>query len=192
MLDILVAEDMFENLFGSRAGRARRALRIGEWTGRRFWESRQFYSAYIALFIAVSNWITIQYSLLLENIPIFNTLFSQIWVFLIVATVVFTVISILGGHYIHRKRQFRLEQAVAIEENPYLFRSAPGKERDLMIPMGILQLEAIEAILNSNNSLTEEKKKQIEAFRQDLIRLSRGLSIGDFRKSEAKRATTPS
>jgi hypothetical protein len=191
-LAILVAEDMFENLFGSRAGRARRTLRIGEWTGRRFWESRQFYSAYIALFIAVSNWITIQYSLLLENIPIFNTLFSQIWVFLIVATIVFTVISILGGHYIHRKRQFRLEQAVAIEENPYLFRSAPGKERDLMIPMGILQLEAIEAILNSNNSLTEEKKKQIEAFRQDLIRLSRGLSIGDFRKSEAKRAATPS
>jgi hypothetical protein len=183
---------MFENLFGSRDGRARRALRIGEWTGRRFWESRQFYSAYIALFIAVSNWITIQYTLLLENIPIFNTLFSQLWVFLIVATVVFTVISILGGHYIHRKRQFRLEQAVAIEENPYLYRSAPGKERDLMIPMGILQLEAIEAILNSNNSLTEEKKKQIEAFKQDLIRLSRGLSIGDFRKSEAKRATTPS
>ena len=183
---------MFENLFGSRDGRARRALRLGEWTGRRFWESRQFYSAYIALFIAVSNWITIQYTLLLENIPIFNTLFSQLWVFLIVATVVFTVISILGGHYIHRKRQFRLEQAVAIEENPYLYRSAPGKERDLMIPMGILQLEAIEAILNSNNSLTEEKKKQIEAFKQDLIRLSKGLSIGDFRKTDTKRVTTPS
>ena len=183
---------MFENLFGSRDGRARRALRLGEWTGRRFWESRQFYSAYIALFIAVSNWITIQYTLLLENIPIFNTLFSQLWIFLIVATVLFTVISILGGHYIHRKRQFRLEQAVAIEENPYLYKSAPGKERNLMIPIGILQLEAIEAILNSNNSLTEEKKKQIEAFKQDLIRLSRGLSIGDFRKSEAKRATTPS
>ena len=30
------------------------------WIGRRFWESRQFYSAYIALFIAISNWITIQ------------------------------------------------------------------------------------------------------------------------------------
>jgi hypothetical protein len=183
---------MFENLFGSKGGRARRALKIGEWTGRRFWESRQFYSAYIALFIAVSNWITIQYRLLLENIPVFNALFSQLWIFLIVATVLFTTISILGGHYIHRKRQFRLEQAVAIEENPYLYKSAPGKERNLMIPIGILQLEAIEAILNSNNSLTEEKKKQIEAFRQDLIRLSKGLSIGDFRKTDTKRVTTPS
>jgi hypothetical protein len=183
---------MFENLFGGRGGRARRARTIAEWTGRRFWESRQFYSAYIALFIAVSNWITIQYRLLLENIPVFNALFSQLWIFLIVAVVLFTVISILGGHYIHRKRQFRLEQAVAIEENPYLYRSAPGKERDLMIPIGILQLEAIEAILNSNNSLTEEKKKQIEAFKQELIKLSKGLSIGDFRKTGTKRVTTPS
>ena len=186
----MIVKGMFKNLFGRNNGRAR-GIGIGEWAGRRFWESRQFYSAYIALFIAVSNWITIQYRLLLENIPIFNTLFSQLWVFLVVATILFTVISILGGHYIHRKRQFRLEQAVATEENPYLYRSAPGKERDLMIPMGILQLEAIEAILNSNNSLTEEKKKQIEAFKQDLIKLSKGLSIGSFTKSNAKRATTP-
>jgi hypothetical protein len=186
----MIVKGMFKNLFGRSNGRAR-GVGIGEWAGRRFWESRQFYSAYIALFIAVSNWITIQYRLLLENIPIFNTLFSQLWVFLVVATILFTVISILGGHYIHRKRQFRLEQAVATEENPYLYRSAPGKERDLMIPMGILQLEAIEAILNSNNSLTEEKKIQIEAFKQDLIKLSKGLSIGSFTKSNAKRATTP-
>lgn len=47
------------------------------WIGRRFWESRQFYSAYIALFIAISNWITIQYKLLLENVPFFNYLFSN-------------------------------------------------------------------------------------------------------------------
>ena len=187
----MIAKYMFKNLFGRGNGRAR-GVGIGEWAGRRFWESRQFYSAYIALFIAVSNWITIQYRLLLENIPIFNTLFSQLWVFLIVATIVFTVISILGGHYIHRKRQFRLEQAVATEENPYLYRSAPGKERDLMIPMTILQLEAIEAILNSNNSLTEEKKKQIETFKQDLIRLANGLSIGGFTKTDTKRVVTPS
>jgi hypothetical protein len=179
---------MFKNLFAS-SGRGRT---IGEWTGRRFWESRQFYSAYIALFIAVSNWITIQYRLLLENIPVFNAFFSQLWVFLIVATVLFTVVSILGGHYIHRKRQFRLEQAVAIEENPYLYRSAPGKERDLMIPLTIIHLEAIEAILTSNNSMTEEKKKQIEAIRQQLIKLSKGLAISDFGRKGTSTVTTSS
>ena len=99
----------------------------------------------------------------MRTFPIFNTLFSQIWVFLIVATVVvFTVLSILGGHYIHRKRQFRLEQAVAIEENPYLYKSKPGKERNLMIPIAIMQLESIEVILKSNNTLTEEKKKLVD------------------------------
>ncbi|MEM3094422.1 MAG: hypothetical protein QXX64_02160, partial [Nitrososphaera sp.] len=74
----------------------RNKMSLGEWIGRRFWESRQFYSAYIALFIAISNWITIQYRLLLENIPILNAMFSNIWVFLVVATVVFTILSILG------------------------------------------------------------------------------------------------
>ena len=162
------------------AGRSNIAL--AEWIGRRFWESRQFYSAYIALFVAISNWITIQYRLLLENIPIFNTLFSNILAFLVVATVVFTIASVLGGHYIHRKRQFRLEQAVAVEENPYLYKSTPGKERDLMIPLAIIQLEAIEAILKSNNILTEEKKKQVDSFREQLTSLSQGLTLRGFKK----------
>jgi hypothetical protein len=148
------------------------------WLGRRFWESRQFYSAYIALFIAVSNWITIQYRLLLENVPFMNYLFSNIWVFMITATIVFTILSVLGGHYIHRKRQFRIEQAVATEENPYLYRAAPGKERDLMIPIIILQLDTLETILTANHLLTEEKKNQFDKFRKDLVSLSEGRAFG--------------
>ena len=151
--------------------------RILRWTGRRFWESRQFYSAYIGLFVAITNWITIQYTLLLENVPVLNVLFSNIWVFMIVATIVFTIISILGGHYIHRKRQFRLEQALSVEENPYLYKAAPGKERDLAIPMGILQLDALEELLRSNNALTEENKMQFETYRQGLMKLKDGQSL---------------
>jgi hypothetical protein len=96
---------------------------------------------------------------------------------MIVAVLVFTIVSILGGHYIHRKRQFRLEQAIAIEENPYLYMAAPGKEKNLMIPIAILQLESLEQILLSNNALTEDKKKQFEEFRQSLIYLMKGHSI---------------
>ncbi len=157
---------------------------IGEWVGRRFWESRQFYSAYIALFISISNWITIQYTLLLENVPVFNLLFSNIVVFLVVAAIVFSILSILGGHYIHRKRQFRIEQAVATEENPYLYRAAPGKERDLMIPIAIMQIDAMEAILKSNDMLTEDKVEKINSFRKDLAKLSEGQPVGNFARKK--------
>jgi hypothetical protein len=151
---------------------------IGRYIGKRFWEGRQFYSAYIALFIAISNWITIQYRLVLENIPILNSVFSNIVVFLIVAVVLFSIISVLGGHYIHRKRQFRIEQELATEENPYLYRAAPGKERELMIPIYILLLETLEDLLRQNNTLTEEKKRQFESFKADLVKLTQGISIG--------------
>jgi hypothetical protein len=151
--------------------------RIAQWSGRRFWESRQFYASYIALFIAITNWITIQYKLLLEHIPFLNILFSNIWVFMIVAGIVFSLLSILGGHYVHRKRQFRLEQAVATEENPYLYKAIPGKERDLMIPLAIFQLEVLKELLASNSRLTEEKKEQFEIFRQGLIKLKEGQTM---------------
>jgi hypothetical protein len=151
---------------------------MAQWAGRRFWESRQFYSAYIALFVAITNWITIQYTLLLENIPVLKLLFSNIWIFLIVALVLFTVVSVLGGHYIHRRRQFRLENALAVEENPYLYKAAPGKERNVMIPVVLLQLDALEELLRSNNALSDDKKKQFDAYRQSLLKLVEGHSLG--------------
>jgi uncharacterized membrane protein len=155
---------------------------IGTWFGKRFWEYRQFYSAYIALFIAISNWITIQYRLVFENIPILSSLFSNIGTFLIVAVIFFSVISVLGGHYIHRKRQFRIEQELATEENPYLYRAAPGKERDLMVPIYILQLDALEDLLRQNNALTEDKKRQFQKFKIDLLKLAEGRPIGKIPK----------
>ena len=155
---------------------------IGTWFGKRFWEYRQFYSDYIALFIAISNWITIQYRLVFENIPILSSLFSNIGTFLIVAVVFFSVVSVLGGHYIHRKRQFRIEQELATEENPYLYRAAPGKERDLMVPIYILQLDTLEDLLRQNNALTEDKKRQFQKFKIDLLKLAEGRPIGKIPK----------
>jgi hypothetical protein len=151
---------------------------IGTWIGKRFWEYRQFYSAYIALFISISNWITIQYRLVLENAPILSSVFNNLWTFLIAAVIIFSVVSVLGGHYLHRKRQFRIEQELATEENPYLYRAMPGKERDLMIPIMILQLETLADLLRQNNALTDEKKRQFQNFKDELLKLAQGRPIG--------------
>ena len=103
------------------------------------------------------------------------------WIFLIVAVFIFSIISVLGGHYIHRKRQFRIEQELATEENPYLYRAAPGKERDLLYPILILQLEGLEELLRHNNALTDEKKRQFESFKADLVKLAEGHPIGKLK-----------
>ena len=151
---------------------------IGTWFGKRFWEYRAFYSAYIALFIAISNWITIQYRLVLENAPVLGSVFNNLWTFLIAAVIIFSVVSVLGGHFIHRKRQFRIEQELATEENPYLYKAAPGKERDLFIPVMILQMDTLEDLLRQNNALTDEKKRQFQNFKDELLKLAQGRPIG--------------
>jgi hypothetical protein len=156
-------------------------IRIGRWLGKRFWEYRAFYSAYIALFIAISNWITIQYRLVLENAPILGSVFNNLWTFLITAVIIFSVVSILGGHFIHRKRQFRIEQELATEENPYLYKAAPGKELDLYTPVAILQLEALEDLLRHNNVLTDERKIQFQKYKEELVKLAEGKPIGKFK-----------
>ena len=52
----------------------------------------------------------------------------------------------------------------------------PGKEKELLISLYTLQLEALEQLLSSNNGLTDERKKQFDKYREGLIKLKHGHS----------------
>jgi hypothetical protein len=54
----------------------------------------------------------------------------------------------------------------------------PGKERDLMIPITILQMETLEDLLRQNNALTDKKKRQFQNFKEELEKLFQGMPIG--------------
>ena len=54
----------------------------------------------------------------------------------------------------------------------------PGKERDLMVPIMILQLETLEDLLRQNNALTDEKKRQFQSYKDELLKLAQGRPIG--------------
>ena len=43
----------------------------------------------------------------------------------------------------------------------------PGKERDLMIPITILQMETLEDLLQQNNALTDKKKGNFKISRMN-------------------------
>jgi hypothetical protein len=53
----------------------------------------------------------------------------------------------------------------------------PGKERDLMVSITILQLETLEDLLRQNNALTDEKR-EFQNFKDDLLKLAQRRSIG--------------
>ena len=77
---------------------------------------------------------------------------------------------------LYRKRQFTIEQQLATEENPYSYRVMARKERDLMAPITILQLETLEDLLGQNNALTD-KKRQFQNFKDELVKLAQERPI---------------
>ena len=93
-----------------------------------------------------------------------------------------SIICVLGGHYIHRKRQFRIEQELATEENPYLYKSPKGKERDLYVPMNILELETLEELLRHNNALTDKKNDNSKGSKPILSNYPRENPLARFSK----------
>jgi hypothetical protein len=61
------------------------------------------YSPCISLFIFISTWIPIQYNLVLENATMLNLVYNNLWIFLIAAVIIFSLISVLGGDFFIEK-----------------------------------------------------------------------------------------
>jgi hypothetical protein len=47
-----------------------------------------------------------------------------------------------------------------------------------MVPITILQLETLEDLLRQNNALSDEKKRQFQNFKDELLKLAQGRPIG--------------
>jgi hypothetical protein len=86
------------------------------WVRRRWLDFRQGHSIYLAFLIMFANFITIQYSLMIERIPAFSTLFSNVWVFIIAFIAIYMPLAIVIGFW-HRKSQWKVEQEAMFNEN---------------------------------------------------------------------------
>lgn len=86
------------------------------WVRRRWLDFRQGHSIYLAFLIMFANFITIQYSLMIERIPAFSTLFSNVWVFVIAFIAVYMPLAVVIGYW-HRKSQWKVEQEAMFNEN---------------------------------------------------------------------------
>jgi hypothetical protein len=86
------------------------------WARRRWLDFRNGHSIYLIFGMTFANFVTIQYKLLIDQVPSLSGLFGSIWVFAIVFVLTYVPIGILLGYW-HRKSQWTVEQEALFREN---------------------------------------------------------------------------
>ncbi len=79
------------------------------WTRRRWLDFRNGHSVYLIFLMTFANFVTIQYGLLIDQVPFLKNLFESIWLFAIIYVSVYVPVAIVIGYW-HRKTQWRVEQ----------------------------------------------------------------------------------
>lgn len=111
-----------------------------EFIKRRWNNFRQGHGIYLIFAMTFLNFITIQYVLLIEEVPELKTVFPNAWIFAVVFVVIYVPLAIVLGH-LHYKKQLPNEQRQLHDNNPLAFYGAPGKELDLTLPAAIIGYE---------------------------------------------------
>jgi hypothetical protein len=87
-----------------------------DWLRRRWLDFRNGHSIYLIFAMTFANFITIQYKLLIDQIPYLAGIFDNIIIFAIVFILAYVPLSIFLGYW-HRKSQWKVEQDALFREN---------------------------------------------------------------------------
>jgi hypothetical protein len=89
--------------------------RDSNWFRTRWLDFRNGHSIYLVFIMTFANFVTIQYSLLIDKIPAINSIFS-IWTFAIIFVAAYVPLGMIIGYW-HRKSQWKVEQEAMFREN---------------------------------------------------------------------------
>jgi hypothetical protein len=87
-----------------------------DWVRRRWLDFRNGHSIYLVFAMTFANFITIQYQLLIDQLPYLSDIFNSIWIFAILFILAYVPVSIALGYW-HRKSQWKVEQDALFREN---------------------------------------------------------------------------
>ena len=87
------------------------------WVRRRWWEFRAGHSVYLIFVLTFINFILIAYRLLIEKIPMFQDLFPNLSIFVLLFLGFYIPTAIIIGFW-HRKTQLKVETTLTMQQNP--------------------------------------------------------------------------
>jgi len=88
------------------------------WLRERWWEFRMGHSTYLIFVLTFVNFVLIAYRLLIEKVPIFQELISDLWVFAILFLAIYIPTAIIIGYW-HRRTQLKVENTITMQQNPF-------------------------------------------------------------------------
>ncbi len=146
---------------------------------RSWYYFRLGYGTYVAFPLGFASTMIIIYELTLKDIPWLQQYFPHLYVFGIVALLVIGPVSIYAGLYhMRRTGAYSAEASVLTESNPYMYKAIPGKEREVIIPLMVLTARGLAKVMEQQQSITLEEKREFQAVLDKANSLLDGASVG--------------
>jgi hypothetical protein len=136
-----------------------------DWLRRRWLDFRNGHSIYLVFAMTFANFITIQYQLLIDQLPYLEGIFNSIWIFAIMFILFYVPLSIVLGYW-HRKSQWKVEQDALFRENK----------------VGAIMWMYVIDLIEGN--VSEEDKK---LMKEALLKITRGDKLYDTSKLSDKK-----
>lgn len=89
------------------------------WARRRWVNFRLGHSGYLIFIMSFANFILISYRLLVERVETLSEIFSSLWMFVAVFTILYIPVAILIGHW-HHKTQVKIETELLHSQDPVM------------------------------------------------------------------------
>jgi hypothetical protein len=139
-----------------------------DWFRRRWLDFRNGHSIYLIFVLTFANFITIQYKLLIDQIPYLAGVFDNIIIFAILFVLMYVPIGIVLGYW-HRKTQWKVEQDALFRENKVgaimwmyvidLIEGNVSEEDKKLMKKALLGITRGETRLYSTNKLSKNNGK---------------------------------
>ena len=148
-------------------------VRDNNWIKRRWLDFRNGHSIYLVFIMTFANFVTIQYKLLIDKVPVFHSIFDSIWMFAIVFVLIYVPLGMIIGFW-HRKNQFSVEAEALFNQNQV---------------GATIYLFLIDLI---DGRVTEEEKQQMRRYLLKILKRPDRSPIVAFEGTEQETQAKPS
>jgi len=151
-------------------------LKFADLVFRAWYYFRIGYTQYLSFFVGFLTFVAVLWT---ERLPFLQKLFPNFYLFIMLGISAIVPLSLLIGWF-HMKRTpaYPTEAAIGVESNPYNYVIAPGKETEAIVPAWMLTVQALQKILEKENMMSAEEKREFETIVANFKKLLRGEVVG--------------